>query len=202
MDLLIDTVSQGLRLALISNNNDFHYLSLDKSCSHSLLKILEDELNQIQKSSSDIERVFFNRGPGSFTGIKMGYVTAMTFALDSAVKVYSYTSFDLMYTQISGNKHQKFLLNAFQGDYFVAQKEDNRWDYKVVSSQAIIESEEMYFMGIDKYDRDCFETIEGFDSDIFQKMIEQKCYSKDTQPLYLKKSTAEIARDKKRAIQN
>ncbi|MCO4783891.1 MAG: hypothetical protein KC646_16300 [Candidatus Cloacimonetes bacterium] len=200
MDLVIDTVSQGLRLTLIDHGYDFNYLSLDKSCAHSLLKILEDELVKGSKSCDDIKRVFFNRGPGSFTGIKMGYVTAMTFALDPEVEVYSFTSFDVMHTQVNATSQDHFLLNAFQGDYFLANRSELAWDYQVVSSKELPNMQQAYYMGVQKYCREEFTSLNDFDEDILKKLVQKNYYSKETSPLYLKKSTAEIARDKKMGL--
>ncbi|PCJ20297.1 MAG: hypothetical protein COB02_04485 [Candidatus Cloacimonadota bacterium] len=197
MDLMIDTVSQGLRLSLISNSEDFHYLSEDKSCSHSLLKIVDEQLKKSSKTSSVIKRVFFNRGPGSFTGIKMGYVTAATFGLDAEVEIYSFTTFDLMCAHVSSHQNNTFVLNAFQGDYFVANKIDTTWDYKILRAQDLQSDCKMYFMGATKYNLDLFEVIENLDKEILKVVVEKGYFSKEIQPLYLKKSTAEIARDKK-----
>lgn len=200
MDLMIDTVSQGLRLSLADDKLEFNYLSLDKSCAHSLLKILDDELVNQGRSCKDIKRVFFNRGPGSFTGIKMGYVTAMTFAMDPQVDVYSFTSFDVMHTQIDGTSDQSFLLNAFQGDYFLAHKSGSLWDYKVISSKELPEIDQSYYMGVNKYCRKDFISLNEFDDNILKRVVDQNCFSKETTPLYIKKSTAEIARDKKMGL--
>jgi len=72
-----------------------------------------------------LERLAVIRGPGSFTGIRVGLATALGLRLSLNVPVFAFSKFELMAAQV-GVRNGTLLLPARGGDVFSAELRDGR----------------------------------------------------------------------------
>lgn len=103
ISLFLNTSSNFLHIALIKENEVLQekYLKLDKALSKEALiniKYLSEECNL---KPSDIKEIICVRGPGSFTGLRVGVTIAKTYAYFLNKKLYSVSSLDVMATSIN-----------------------------------------------------------------------------------------------------
>jgi tRNA threonylcarbamoyladenosine biosynthesis protein TsaB len=90
MILYIDTTDfSAVTYALKSGSKIFRKsYKIDPHQSHKTLKILEEFLGKHQKPNSKIQKIIVNKGPGSYTGTRVGvtHAQALGFAWNIPVK--------------------------------------------------------------------------------------------------------------------
>lgn len=79
--LALDTASSICSVALLEDNTLIQELNIidEKTHSEKLMPLIDELLKKQQLSLKDINLVTANRGPGSFTGIRIGVATAKAF---------------------------------------------------------------------------------------------------------------------------
>jgi len=79
--LSIDTASNICSVAILEDKNLIKEISLDDLKTHSekLMPMIEEIFNKTNLSLKDIDLIVCDKGPGSFTGIRIGVATAMSF---------------------------------------------------------------------------------------------------------------------------
>lgn len=89
MILLLDTSTNVCRLTLINDDKVKHESEWEASreLSLGLLEYIETELNKQAKGFSDIKGVGVFRGPGSFTGLRIGLTVLNTLADGMSVPI-------------------------------------------------------------------------------------------------------------------
>jgi tRNA threonylcarbamoyladenosine biosynthesis protein TsaB len=88
MILLLDSSTPVSKLTLI--DNDWHYddeWQADRTLAKGLLKYLQDQLQKNGKAFTDISGIGVFRGPGSFTGLRIGLTVLNTMADSLAVPI-------------------------------------------------------------------------------------------------------------------
>jgi tRNA A37 threonylcarbamoyladenosine modification protein TsaB len=195
MDILIDTVASDLTFAIADQEHFYFETIKGKGSSERLPGRLQELYKSGTISSLSFSRVLYNRGPGSFTGIKVGFVTANALAYGNEDGLYSFTSFDLMESACEENTGVSFVINAFQGDFFLGRKIKKQWDFQVVKAEEIPTSEIVYYLGLEKYRKENWKKLPEPGEDALKRLFKEGLCSRENQPLYLKKSTAEIKRD-------
>jgi len=79
--LSIDTASNICSVAILEDKNLIKEISLDDLKTHSekLMPMIEEIFSKTNLSLKDIDLIICDKGPGSFTGIRIGVATAMSF---------------------------------------------------------------------------------------------------------------------------
>lgn len=81
MILLLDTSTPVCKLTLV--DTDWHYdneWQADRTLAKGLLKYLKEQLQQNNKTFADISGIGVFKGPGSFTGLRIGLTVLNTMA--------------------------------------------------------------------------------------------------------------------------
>jgi len=96
MYLAIDTFSEILGIAVFDK---LHLIVLQeyyrrKPFSEFLIPKLEQILNELSLSIEELEGVIVNRGPGSYTGIRVGVTVAKTLAYSLNIPIYAFRTND------------------------------------------------------------------------------------------------------------
>ncbi len=95
MILSIDTFSDILGISLIGDDKDVIFnlsYKRPKPFSESLIKIIDDNFKELNIQKSQLTSVCVNKGPGSYTGLRIGITTAKVLAYALNIKLYSYES--------------------------------------------------------------------------------------------------------------
>jgi tRNA threonylcarbamoyladenosine biosynthesis protein TsaB len=81
MILLLDTSTPICRLTLIDGNHKYDSeWQADRTLARDLLAYLRDQLKTHNKTFADVSAIGVFRGPGSFTGLRIGLTVLNTFA--------------------------------------------------------------------------------------------------------------------------
>lgn len=101
--LHLDTTTNRLHLALSRNGEVLSQLCqpCESHRYHSavIVPAIQDMLKQTSLTSGDLTALAVNQGPGSFTGIRTGIITARTMAQFLRIPVYTFNIFELLATQ-------------------------------------------------------------------------------------------------------
>ena len=94
--LIIDAASDKIFLTLIFSN-DVYTCSHDNSKSNfeKLIIIIDDFLNENKITIAKIDRIYVNRGPGSFAGIRNSLSTIKAIHLTMKIDYYCYSFQDI-----------------------------------------------------------------------------------------------------------
>ena len=119
--LAIDTTGRGGDLALADSAGVRASLQHDEQQGHaeSLFSLIDALLQQANASYADIERLAVVRGPGSFTGLRIGIVTAKGLAYARSLPLWSAPTLPLL-ACAGGEQSTLALLAAGQEHVFAA----------------------------------------------------------------------------------
>jgi tRNA threonylcarbamoyladenosine biosynthesis protein TsaB len=95
--LALDTSDQVLSVAL-SGKNGVWYSEIDAGLRHSelILECIDDLFRISGLSLKDLEKIACMKGPGSFTGLRIGFSTAKGLAMALGIPLLSFPSLDCM----------------------------------------------------------------------------------------------------------
>ncbi|HOO51086.1 MAG TPA: tRNA (adenosine(37)-N6)-threonylcarbamoyltransferase complex dimerization subunit type 1 TsaB [Alphaproteobacteria bacterium] len=97
--LAFDVSVKGCGVAVFDGataNFDSQYLETDKGQAEHLVPLIEDILSKSKTDIKDIARIATTRGPGSFTGVRIGLATARTLGLALSVPVLGFSTLELL----------------------------------------------------------------------------------------------------------
>lgn len=112
MILIIDTTDKMCEVAIANGHNiDSVKWPWDKDTGTEVLKNIKTLLKKHQKGLTDLKAILVNRGPGSFTGVRVGITVANTLAwsLDIPVLGYREGERDEALAKIRRLRQSKFL---------------------------------------------------------------------------------------------
>lgn len=124
--LQIDTSNENFLFIKLVNKDIQKHILLDEKRCHmkelvpSISKLLENENLQI----SDLDFIALNEGPGSWTGLRIGFATAKILAQVSNLKIILYNNFEIIQNK-NLEKTGIFLVQAgFEKFYFLVLNEN------------------------------------------------------------------------------
>ena len=176
--------------------------------SENVLAVIDECLNNCDIKIKDLDAIACIIGPGSFTGIRIGLALTKGFLFGfKNIKFVPITSFELMLAEARniGIKGEiTCVINALSGKIF-AQKFDEK---DVANSKAqLFEGEQINSLsgaviGLKEENLSFCNNFVEFSLDVLKKAtikkIENKNFSSEIEPLYIRKSQAEDELDKKR----
>lgn len=125
LKLALDTATTSLSLALFNDDDLLLEMTTKAKVRHSkqLLPLLAGMLRSIDLKVSDLQQIIISRGPGSYTGLRIGVTVAKTLAFSQQIPLYSIDSLALL-AQAAGEGELPILSlidarrgNAFLGTY-------------------------------------------------------------------------------------
>lgn len=183
--------------------------SMDSSLkqSENILGLIDEVLSIANIDVASLDAVACVIGPGSFTGIRIGASLSKGFcSAFSNIKRISINSLDLLaYTHAKKNLHKDFwiVLNALSGNLFACKYDQmgQRKEQPMLAFGKEIELISGDIVGDIEERLEMCNNFESFSSDelleLAIKMYNEKQFSKDFEPVYLRKSQAEAELDKK-----
>ncbi len=96
--LAFDTSTQILSLVLAKDGEPLASFDINADYTHSqyLLPLIEKALEITRLKVSDVDLLAVIRGPGSFTGLRIGLAAAKALSVAGDVPIYTYTSLELL----------------------------------------------------------------------------------------------------------
>lgn len=141
ISLFLNTSSNFLNIGLAKNNKITKeiYKQLDKDLSKETLYLIKSLLNEENLTPNDLDEIICVKGPGSFTGLRVGVTIAKTMAYFLDKNLYSTSSLDVMATS-KQNDIIVPLIDARRG-YVYAKIYDK--DYNIIMEEKYIKLEEL-----------------------------------------------------------
>ena len=126
--LSIDTSSPICAVAILEDTKLIKEISINNGLTHSekLMPIISEIFSQTNLTLSDIDLIVCDKGPGSFTGIRIGIATAKAFSDSLNIKATGISSLEALCYNVKTNGYICSLINAKNDNaYFSVFKNDN-----------------------------------------------------------------------------
>ena len=153
--LAIDTSSDNCSVAILEDNNVIKQLKLkdEKTHSQKLMPLIDKLLSECNYKINDFDLFACSKGPGSFTGIRIGIATIKAFSDATSKPLIGISSLkSLAYNLIdyTSNSYVVSLIDAKHGNVYcgVFKKEGKKYikvnDYTFDSINAVLENLKIY----------------------------------------------------------
>lgn len=128
--LLIDTSIENITNILLVVGDKISNVTYDESRAHlkNLIPGIKEILYKNNLEISDLNFAAINEGPGSWTGLRIGFATIKVFALLNKIPLITFSSFDLMFEK-----------NKIQNGIMLIKSSDVNFYYCIVEKQEVIE---------------------------------------------------------------
>lgn len=199
ISLFLNTSSKMFNAAIVKDGAvvESVYENYGKDLSKEALYKISIMLESNKLTPHDIDEIVCVRGPGSFTGLRIGVTIAKTMAYFLNKKLYSTSSLDVMATSVQG-KTIVPIIDARRGYVYGAIYDEN---YHVIMEETyikledIIEKAKMYsanpvFVTLDKFDFEVHEFKPNLNS-FYKQNLKKEENSMTFVPNYLKRTEAE-----------
>ena len=95
--LIIDIANEKIFLMIITNNDIYNITEENTKINYEKLTlIINDFLNFHELNLKDIKKIYLNRGPGSFAGIRNSLSIVKAFKLTNNIEYYCYSIRDFI----------------------------------------------------------------------------------------------------------
>lgn len=120
--LSIDTSSNICAVAVLENTKLLKKYSQNNGLTHSetLMPIIQETLSDINLSLKDIDLIICDKGPGSFTGIRIGVATAKAFSDSLNISAIGISSLEALAYNIKDNGIICSLIDAKKDNVYVS----------------------------------------------------------------------------------
>lgn len=92
MYLCIDTISQAAGITLVGDQFASHFLLDPMNSSEGIIPTIDDAIRAAKSSLADLQGVFVIKGPGSFTGLRVGLSVANQFSHQLKIPIVGLTT--------------------------------------------------------------------------------------------------------------
>ncbi len=146
MILSLDTYSDILGITILEKENIIYRLSLYKlkPFSEVLVSKLDEIFKELSIKKRDLKAVIVNKGPGSYTGLRVGISTAKTIAYTLNIDIYAYSSLSVLafkYRYIDGNV--AVCINAGKNEVYFQEFYVSKDNIKPLSEIKLIKQKEL-----------------------------------------------------------
>lgn len=127
MNIYIDTAVKGCNIALFDQDNILVKVQepIERGHAEAVLPLYENLMQNIDKTSQDIENVYVNVGPGSFTGLRVGLSVARFIGFSLDVPVHGLTSFQAFSAHVKGDQNRCVVVETKRSDFYVQMFDEN-----------------------------------------------------------------------------
>ncbi len=113
--LIIDVASEKIFLMIITNSNIYNITKENTKNNYEKLTIIINEfLNSNKMTINDINKIYLNRGPGSFAGIRNSLSVVKAFNLVKNIDYYCYSFDDFEYEKDIKHENIPHLCEKFK----------------------------------------------------------------------------------------
>ncbi|OIN87084.1 MAG: tRNA (adenosine(37)-N6)-threonylcarbamoyltransferase complex dimerization subunit type 1 TsaB [Alphaproteobacteria bacterium CG1_02_46_17] len=90
----------------------------DRGQAERLIPMIEELMSEAECPLSSLEAIAVTRGPGSFTGVRIGLATARTLAMALNIPVLGFSTLDLISMKGSDQQDLLVIIDTKRGDYY------------------------------------------------------------------------------------
>ncbi len=111
-------------------------IETDRGQAEFLIPMIEETVTEFGKTLQEIDCIAVTRGPGSFTGVRIGLATARSLGLALNIPVIGLSTLDVVARGVPDNSNTLFLIDTKRGDFYGQIGEGNEpriWNEKDVS---------------------------------------------------------------------
>ena len=146
--LSIETCSNKLSVAVSKNKNikSFIFNDTDQSQAESLILLIEEILEKNSLNYKDIDYLALTKGPGSFTGVRVGLAYANALKLSTNIKIITISTLEIiackMFSQANNFDYYVPVFRSTRNEIYVQIFDKNKnsiTDIKIINSKEIIE---------------------------------------------------------------
>ena len=121
MILALDTSMGGYSLALLQDQKCLvsQVEPTSRELSENLVPVLKDLMSQANASFGDLTHLVMATGPGTFTGIRVGYAMMKTLSIALDFPLYGVTTFDVCAGMVNADKPLLVVLDSKRAEPFV-----------------------------------------------------------------------------------
>ena len=113
--LIIDVASEKIFLMIITNSNIYNITKDNTKNNYEKLTLIINEfLNSNKMTINDINKIYLNRGPGSFAGIRNSLSVVKAFNLVKNIDYYCYSFDDFEYEKDIKHENIPHLCEKFK----------------------------------------------------------------------------------------
>ena len=199
--LAIETTAAFASTAVIDNDECVHEAVDKGNFTHlqRLIPLVDQVLEECGMKLEDIDGIAVSRGPGSFTGIRIGISTVKGLCFAANKPCLPVTSFDTIAYNIRQGKVMA-IIDALHGAYYVCGYENGKIVFppEFIGKDELLSLKEEYtFLSgkkIDGVETEVVSIVDGFIKAIENKKNEITFDAEKLVPLYIRKSQAEEGR--------
>lgn len=120
MRIFIDTAVKGCNIVLFDDDRILATAQepIERGHAETLLPLYQNLVQDLNKSSQDIETVYVTVGPGSFTGLRVGLTVARFMGFSLGVPVHGITSFQAFSAALDDGRPRLVLVETKRADYY------------------------------------------------------------------------------------
>ena len=117
-DLIIDATTNKIFLTIIKDTKNIYTSKFENSKNNfdKLIILIDDLLNKNKLSIKDLNRIYVNRGPGSFAGIRSSISIAKGYHISQNIDYYCFSFLDIINLK-SSIKNQIFKNSILLSQY-------------------------------------------------------------------------------------
>jgi tRNA threonylcarbamoyl adenosine modification protein YeaZ len=119
--LAIDVSVNGCSVAVLNTETGVSHqkrMETDRGQAEFLIPMIENIVQEANLTMKDIHFIVVTRGPGSFTGVRIGLATAKTLGLALNIPVFGFSTLDVMARTYPDDQHTLFLIDTKRDDFY------------------------------------------------------------------------------------
>ncbi len=195
--LAFDCSSEDIYVCVFDGHKHFNVCKIKSSGTENLMIAIDECLNLAKLKIEEVDILAVSLGPGSWTGARVGVVTALGIisGLKKPIKIITFNAFDMLsYNEVDENKevlvkaYANFVYKKSKGEFLCVEK-------SCVDAKNSIAKEELV-SGV--------KVVEPNIQAVVDRKIMQNEFSdiSELEPMYLKLSQAEIQLNRKNKNEN
>ena len=199
ISLFLNTSSNNLNIAILKDNKviDSVYEKYDKDLSKYALYRLSQLIEHNNLTINDIDEIVCVRGPGSFTGLRVGVTICKTMSYFLDKKLYSISSLEVLATSVSGsiivpiiNARRGYVYGAIYNGNYKVLMEESYIELDNLKEKALAFGKDITYVSLDSFDFDTEVSVPNINK-LFEIDYKKEEDSMTFSPAYLKKTEAE-----------
>lgn len=145
ISLLIDTSNKPLSIAINEDTKCLAEINVNVKKTHSqtLMKYIQNLFEYANINKSSVDRIIVAKGPGSYTGVRIGVTVAKTLAFSLGVELYSVSSLFALAASSKRFGSVTPIFDGRRGNVFAASYVLSRESFKEVLSPVYISYNEL-----------------------------------------------------------